>query len=64
MSSPNTDGMSEQEAQTIEEMMQLSREFVERGDPIPLDLWARLLGEGIDMSSLTDDPTSNNEDHV
>lgn len=51
------------EIETLEELMNLSREFLERGDPIPLDLWSRLLGEGIDMSALTDDYGSYTDDY-
>jgi len=53
-----------EEVETVEQLLSLSREFAERGDPIPLDLWSRLLGEGIDMSALTEDFGSYDEDHV
>lgn len=53
-----------EEVETVEQLLSLSREFVEHGDPIPLDLWSRLLGEGIDMSALTDDFGSHDDDNT
>jgi hypothetical protein len=41
--------------------------YVSEGQPVPLDLWARLLAEGFDISALTEepqDPYLNEDDNV
>ena len=46
-------------------LMDLAQDLIRKGEPIPVDLSARLLEQGYDLSALEprDDPYDNDTDH-